>query len=183
MVKLVEKDPNFEYLTVRVTGAEPPGPTFSQKVGPLKIAGKVVGEDIKKLTAKDYKLQKVHVELAVQNRQVTLKLVPTTAQLIIRELKEVRQPRKKGAEKVDQLHDGAISFTSVLKVVGEIHENISRSNNMKGTLKQVLGTCLSVGCTVEGHNPKDVTIAVKEGKNAVAELLGVDSSSLPDFLN
>merc|ERR1712131_33555 len=179
MVRIVEKDPAYDYLTVRVCGGEPPGPTFSQKCGPLKINSKGVGEDVKKLTVKDYKLQKVHVELAVQNRQVTLKLVPTTAQLIIRELKEKRLPKKKGAEKVDQPHDGDLSFASLLKIVQEIHEEKSRSNDLKGTIKQVLGTARSVGCTVAGQSCKDLTEAVTSGKNAVAELLSVDVESLP----
>lgn len=182
MVHLREKDPEKEYLLVRVTGGEQPGPSFAQKAGQMKIPGKVVGEDIKKLTSKDYKLQKVHVELAVKNRQVELRLAPSTAQILIRELKEIRQVKKKGAEKVDQPHNGTISFGTVLKIVDEIHDDRSRSNNKKGTLNQVLGTALSIGCNIEGHNPKEVTKALKNGKAGLVELFGT-ISNIPSYID
>ncbi|EED42990.1 hypothetical protein EBI_27289 [Enterocytozoon bieneusi H348] len=52
MVHLREKDPEKEYLLVRVTGGRQPGSSFAQKAGQMKIPGKVVGEDIKKLLLK-----------------------------------------------------------------------------------------------------------------------------------
>lgn len=183
MVQLVKKDPSKEYLIVRVTGGEQPGPVFSQKAGQMKLPGKVVGEDIKKLTAKEYKLQKVHVELAVKDRKAEIKIVPSTAQLIIKELGEKRQAKKKGAEKVDQIHDGSLSFKSLCSVVDAIHHDRSRGKTKKETMKQVLGTAKAVGCKVEGYCPKDFTAAVKEGRDAVAVLLGVNASGLPEYLN
>ena len=182
MVRFEERDPTKEYLVVRVTGGEQPGPVFAQKAGQMKLPGRVIGEDIKKLTAKEYKLQKIHVELAVKDRKAELKLVPTTSQLIIKELKEVRQPKKKGAEKVDQLHDGSLSFKSLCTIVDQIHDPISRSRTKKGTMKQVLGTALAVGCTIEGISPKDVTAAIKQGRMEVASCLGCNENSLPDYL-
>ncbi|ORD95154.1 Ribosomal protein L11 [Enterospora canceri] len=183
MVLLRVQDPNKEYMIVRVSGGEQPGPTFSQKAGQMKLNGKAIAEDIKKLTVKEFKLQKVHVEVAAQNRQVELRMAPTTAQLIIRELKEKRLPKKKGAEKVDQTHEGSLSWKSVLTIVDEIHEDRSRSNSKKGTLKQILGTALSVGCTIEEHGPKEVLVALNANKTALATLLGLSASSLPEYLN
>merc|ERR1712133_165655 len=110
----------------------------------MKINGKSVGEDIKKLTAKEYKLQKVHVEVAVQNRQAELRLSPTTSQLIIKELNEKRLPKKKGAEKIDQTHEGSMSWKSLLNVVETIHDDRSRSNTKLGTLKSVIRTARSM---------------------------------------
>ncbi|KAM0681230.1 hypothetical protein GINT2_000428 [Glugoides intestinalis] len=183
MVLILNKDPEADYLLVRVVGGETPGASFSQRVGPLKIPGKVVGEDIKKLTAKEFKLQKVHVLLKVKDRKATCELLPSTAQVIIRELKETREAKKKGVEKAPQLHNGSLSLNSLFKVAAEIRAR-SRSKTMKGTLKEAIGTARSVGCTIEGKHPKDVTEAVNKGKEAVAELFGIDNAdSLPAFLD
>lgn len=184
MVELAERDPEAQYLNVRVVGGEQPGATFSQKVGPLKIPGKVVGEDVKKLTAKDYKLQKIHVLLKVKDRKATCELNPTTAQLIVKALKEEREPKKKGVDKAPGLHNGSISLNDLFKIAVEIRSR-SRSRTLRGTVKEVLGTCLSLGCFVEGKHPKEVIAAVNGGKAAVAELFEMmsEQDSLPSFLD
>lgn len=183
MLHIPNRDPDAEYLLVRVVGGELPGATFSQRVGPLKIPGKVVGEDVRKLTAKDFVQQKIHVLLKVKDRKAVCELKPSTAQVIIRELKEGREPRKKGAEKAPRLHNGSLSLNALFKVATEIRDR-SRSISMKGTVKEVLGTALSVGCTIEGKSPKEVTVAVNNGKAAVAELFGIENiNSLPSFLD
>lgn len=183
MVLIENRDPTAEYLLARVVGGETPGATFSQKVGPLKIPGKVVGEEVKKLTAKDYKLQKVHVLIKVKDRKATTELMPSTAQIIVRELRESREPKRKGVEKVPQLHNGSLSLNALFKIAAEVRPR-SGSVSMKGTVKEVLGTARSVGCFIEGKHPKDVTAAINAGRVAVAELFGVaNDNSLPSFLD
>lgn len=184
MAEILNRDPDAEYLNVRVVGGEQPGATFSQKVGPLKIPGKVVGEDIRKLTLKDYKCQKVHVMLKVKDRKATCEINPTTAQLIIRELKEDREPKKKGADKQPALHNGSLKLSDLFKIASEMRGN-SRSKSLRGCVKEVLGTCVSVGCFVESKHPKEVIAAINDGKAAVAELFDMvrDMDSLPSFLD
>ena len=183
MNHIQDRDPAAEYLLVRVVGGEQPGASFSQRVGPLKIPGKVVGEEIKKITAKDFRLQKVHVLLKVKDRKATCELMPSTAQVLIRELKETREPKKKGVERGPQVHNGNLSFNTLLKVAAEVRGR-SRSVSMKGTVKEVLGSALSIGCTIEGKSPKEVTAAVAAGRSAVAELFSIDNAeSLPAFLD
>lgn len=183
MVQIENRDPDADYLVVRVVGGEQPGVTFSARVGPLKIPGKVVGEEIKKLTAKDFRLQKDHVLLKVKDRKATTEIVATTAQVIIRELKETREVKKKGAEKLPQLHNGSLSLNTLFKIVNEIRPR-SRSKSMKGTLKEVLGTARSLGCFIEGKTPKEVTQAVNGGRAGVCQLFGISNTeSLPSFLD
>lgn len=178
------KEPDTEYLNVRVVGGEQPGATFSQKVGPMKIPGKVVGEDIRKLTLKDYRCQKVHVLLKVKDKKAICEINPTTAQLIIRELRESREPKKKGADKQPHLHNGSLELGSLFKIASEVRKN-THAKSFKAVVKEVLGTCLSVGCFVEGKGPKEVTRALNSGRAAVAELFGMadDIDSLPAFLD
>ncbi len=60
---------------------------------------------------------------------------------------------------------GNITFDQVLKVARLIdEEGKSLSKTFEGTVKCVLGTCLSVGCTVDGMSPKDVTAKVNSGE-------------------
>lgn len=183
MLVIKDRDPEAEYLLVRVIGGEQPGATFSQRVGPLKIPGKVVGEEIKKLTAKDFRLQKVHVLLKVKDRKATTELMPNTAQVIIRELKETREPKKKGGEKLPQGHSGSISLTTLFKIANEVRPR-SGARLMRGTLKEVLGTARSLGCFIDGKTPKEVTEAVNGGRAAIAELFELaNANSLPAFLD
>lgn len=184
MALIRPREPDAEYLIVKVVGGEQPGATFSQKVGPMKIPGKVIGEEIKKMTAADYRMQKVHVEIKVKDRKATAEITPSTAQIIIRELRENREPKKKGADKVVTLHNGSLSLDSLFKIVAEVRSR-SRSKTLRGTLKEVLGTCVAIGCFVEGKHPKEVTAAVNGGKIAFAELFNMtnDIDSLPAFLD
>lgn len=43
-------------------------------------------------------------------------------------------------------------------------EGKSQSKTFAGTVKQVLGTCMTVGCTVDGVSPKDITTKVNNGE-------------------
>lgn len=96
-----------------------PGASFSQRVGSLKIPGKVVGEEIK--------LQKVHVLLKVKDRKATCELCLSTAQVLIREIKENREPKKKGVERPPQVHNGDISFNTLLKVAMKLKDDPDQS--------------------------------------------------------
>ncbi|KAI8030704.1 60S ribosomal protein L12-1 [Camellia lanceoleosa] len=39
----------------------------------------------------------------------------------------------------------------------------SMAKDLKGTVKEILGTCVSVGCTVDGRNPKDLLQEIGDG--------------------
>lgn len=183
MKKVISTDSAADNLLVRVIGGEQPGATFSQRVGPFKLNGKVIGEEIKKLTAKDFRLQRVHVLLTIKDRKATSQIWPSTSQVIIRELKETKEPKKKGVAKAPHVHNGSLSFNTLLKIAAEIRPR-SKSSTIRGTIKEVLGTVTSVGCLVEGKSAKEVTKAVTEGRSAVANLLGLqNANSLPSFLD
>jgi len=183
MVFVQNRDPEATYLLVRVVGGEVPGASFSQKLGFYKIPAKTVTDKVKNLTGKDFTQQKVHVLLEVKDRNVVCEVYPSTAQALIRELKEVREARKKGAEKAPRPHNGSLSLNALFKVAGECRPR-SRARTMRGTVKEVLGTARSLGCMIEGKSPAEATCAVSNGRRAVAELFGIeDESTLPAFLD
>ncbi len=47
--------------------------------------------------------------------------------------------------------------------------NKSLAKTFAGTVKEVLGTCVSVGCTVEGQSPKDLQTKITAGEFEVPE--------------
>ena len=40
----------------------------------------------------------------------------------------------------------------------------SMAKEMAGTVKEILGTCVSVGCTVDGKDPKDLQQEIDDGE-------------------
>lgn len=98
---LISMPPKFdpEAITevfLKTTGGEAAGgSSLGQKLGPLGLAPKKIGEDIAKATAKDWKGLRVTVKLTVQNRQAKISVVPSASALVIRALKEPPRDRKK----------------------------------------------------------------------------------------
>ncbi|AFM98894.1 ribosomal protein L11 [Encephalitozoon hellem] len=152
-------DPDTKYIKLQVVGGEAPGATLAQRVGPLGLSSKVVGEDIRKATA-DYKSLKVHVELAIKDRKATVEVQPSVATLIIKALKEPPRDRKK--EK-NILHNGSLKMTEVVEIARIARSSRSYSKTLAGTVKEVLGTCKSIGCKVDGKCPKEVTREIDSG--------------------
>ncbi|KVH90446.1 Ribosomal protein L11 [Cynara cardunculus var. scolymus] len=138
---------------VRVTGGEVgAASSLAPKIGPLGLSPKKIGEDIAKETAKDWKGLRVTVKLTVQNRQAKVSVVPSAAALVIKALKEPERDRKK----VKNIkHSGNISLDDVIEIA-KVMRPRSMAKELTGTVKEILGTCVSVGCTVDGKDPKDL---------------------------
>ena len=146
-------DPNeIKLIFMRCTGGEiGAASALAPKVGPLRLSPKKIGEDIQKNTM-DWKGLKITVKLIVQNRQAKVEVVPSAASLIIRALNEPERDRKKVK---DILHDGDLEMKQVMEVA-EAMSSRSMARDLAGTTKEILGTCYSVGCTVDGEHPQDV---------------------------
>ncbi|KAJ2848628.1 60S ribosomal protein L12, partial [Coemansia erecta] len=136
-----------QIITLRATGGEVGASSaLAPKIGPLGLSPKKVGEDIAKAT-KDWKGLRVTVQLTVQNRQAAVSVVPSASSLVIRALKE--PPRDKKKEK-NIIHNGNLSIDDIISVARTMREvNKSFSRELKGTVKEILGTANSVGCTVD----------------------------------
>ncbi|KAM0675075.1 60S ribosomal protein L12 [Gurleya vavrai] len=154
----------YKYVTVKVVGGEVPGAVLSTKVGPLGLSAKNVGEDIKKATV-DFKGLRVHVRLAIKDRKATVELIPSTSALLIKALKEPLRDRKK--EK-NILHTGTLKMTDIIEIA-RIKAPQSQSKTLAGVVKSVLGTCLSVGCNVDGKNPKEIIKEINEETMMIPE--------------
>lgn len=138
--------------------------SLAPKIGPLGLSPKKVGDDIAKATS-DWKGLKITVKLTIQNRQAAIAVCPSAASLIIKALKEPPRDRKK---QKNIKHNGNLAFDDVLNIAKTMRER-SMSRKMEGTVKEILGTCQSVGCTVEGKLPHDVIDQINSGELEVPE--------------
>lgn len=151
---------------VRATGGEVgAASSLAPKIGPLGLSPKKIGEDIAKETAKDWKGLRVTVKLTVQNRQAKVSVVPSAAALVIRALKEPERDRKKVK---NVKHNGNITLEDVIEIA-RIMRPRSIAKELKGTIKEMLGTCVSVGCTVDGKDPKDLQEEIEDGEVEVPD--------------
>ena len=137
---------------------------LAPKLGPLGLSPKKVGEDIQKATM-DWKGIKVTVKLSVVNRVATPTIVPTASALIFRELKEPPRDRKKVKNVV---HNGDITLDAVIDIA-RVMRFKSMAKNLAGTVKEILGTCFSIGCTVNGQSPHALQKEMDAGEITIPE--------------
>jgi large subunit ribosomal protein L12e len=67
-------------------------------------------------------------------------------------------PRNRKVEK-NILHNGNITLNDVLGISRTMRER-SLAKQFAGTVKEILGTCQSIGCTVDGQPPHDLIVQV-----------------------
>src|SRR5690606_22386383 len=102
---------------------------------------------------------KVTCKLIIQNRQATIEVVPSAASLIIKALKEPPRDRKK----VKNIkHSGNLTMDEIIKIARTMRPR-SMARKLEGTVKEILGTAVSVGCTVDGQHPQDIIRKIKDG--------------------
>jgi len=137
---------------VRAVGGEPSGvSTLAPKVGPLGLSPKKISDDIAKATT-DWKGLKITCRLVIQNRNAKVEVVPSAAALIVKALNEPPRDRKKVK---NVKHDGNLSLDQILGVARVMRER-SMAKTFVGVVKEVLGTCVSVGCKVDGQSPREI---------------------------
>merc|ERR1712093_364619 len=146
-------------VKLRTVGGEvAPTATLAPKVGPLGLSPKKIGDDICKNT-KEWKGLKVTVKLTIQNRQAQVSVVPSASSLIIKALKEPPRDRKK----VKNIkHNGNITMDDIISIARTMRPR-SGARDLTGTIREILGTAQSVGCTVDGSDPHDLIEQIQEG--------------------
>ena len=154
-------DPNATAIVMlRTTGGESGAMSaLAPKLGPLGLSPKKVGDDIAKGT-QEWKGLRITVKLIIQNRQAKVEVVPSASSLVIKALKEPVRDRKK--EK-NIKHLGNLTIEEVIDIARTMRPR-SLAKNLSGTVKEILGTCNSVGCTVNGKKPREVQSLIDSGE-------------------
>ena len=100
------------------------------------------------------------VQLKCQNRAAEITVQPTSSALIIKELGGYERDRKKVK---NVTHKGNLTLEQVKKIAKVIEEK-SMGKTFGATVKQVLGTCVSIGCTVDKQSPKKIIEKISSGE-------------------
>jgi large subunit ribosomal protein L11 len=148
-------------ISALVTGGEASaGPPLGPALGPMGINVLQVVNTINDKT-KDFPGMKVPVKVEVDpdTKKFTVEVgVPPTAALISKEAGVA-----KGSGASGTVVAGNISIESAVKIA-KMKIDSSYAKDIKGALKEVIGTCLSLGMQVENKPPKDVYNDIKAGK-------------------
>ena len=154
----------FEVICKAVGGEVPATSALAPKIGPLGLSPKKVGDDIAKAT-QDWKGLKITVKLIVQNRQARVEVVPSASSMIIKALKEPPRDRKKVK---NVKHSGNLVMDDIIKIARVMRPR-SMARSLTGTVKEILGTAQSVGCTVEKSNPHAIIEKIDAGEIEVPD--------------
>ncbi|MGM5481085.1 MAG: 50S ribosomal protein L11 [Nanobdellota archaeon] len=148
---------NIEVLITggKATAAPPLGPAL----GPMGVnIGQVVG-DINKKTADFAGMQvPVTVTIDTDTKEYTITVGTPPASALIKQEANL----KKAAQTPGTETAGDISFDKVLKIVRMKQDNLLGINS-KEMAKEIIGTCRSMGITVEGKLADKITAAINKG--------------------
>jgi len=136
------------------------GPPLGPALGPLGINIMAVVNKINELT-KDYAGMKVPVKVAVDVEIKEFEVsvgTPTASALVVSELKI-----EKGSGTPNTVKVGDLTMEQVVRIA-KIKRSELLAQTLKSAAKEMLGTCVSIGVTVEGKDPREVQREIDEGK-------------------
>jgi large subunit ribosomal protein L11 len=136
------------------------GPPLGPALGPLGIN---IKEVIDKINAETdvFKGMKVPVKVTIDTTSKTFEIevgTPPTSSLIKKELNLEKGSSSSRTEKV-----GDLSMNQVEKIVKMKGQSIL-GKSLKESVKEILGTCVSMGVTVDGKDPRDIQRLIDENK-------------------
>ncbi|MDI6904853.1 MAG: 50S ribosomal protein L11 [Candidatus Bathyarchaeia archaeon] len=136
------------------------GPPLGPALGPLGVNVLAIVNKINELT-KDYSGMKVPVKVTVDPETKEFEVsvgTPTTSALIVSELKIKKGSGTPSTEKV-----GNLTMEQVMRIA-KLKRPELLAKNLKAAAKEVLGSCVSLGVTVEGRDPREIQREIDEGK-------------------
>ena len=136
------------------------GPPLGPALGPLGLNILLVVNKINELT-RDYAGMKVPVKVSVdvENKEFEVSVgTPTAAALVVSELKV-----EKGSGTPNTVKVGDLNMEQVVRIA-RIKRAELLAGDLKSAAKEVLGTCVSMGVTVEGKDPREVQKEIDAGK-------------------
>jgi len=144
-------------------GKASPAPPLGPSLAPTGVnIGQVIAAINEK--TKDFAGMNVPVKVVVDKAARSFEIevgTPPTSALIKKEL-GLKEPVKEEAGVKGKKTIGNLTIAQCVKVArGKQSASLARS--LKAGVKEVVGTCLSLGVTVEGKNPKAVTKEISDG--------------------
>jgi large subunit ribosomal protein L11 len=148
-------------ISALVNGGEASaGPPLGPALGPIGVNVLQVVNNINEKT-KDFPGMKVPVKVEVDTttKQFTVEVgVPPTAALIIKEAGVT-----KGSGTAGTNFAGNITMETAVKIA-KMKIDSSYAHDIHGAVKEVIGSCLSIGMTIEGMPAKQIYSEISAGK-------------------
>ncbi|HID60349.1 MAG TPA: 50S ribosomal protein L11 [Hadesarchaea archaeon] len=136
------------------------GPPLGPALGPLGVN---VGQVVAKINEKtaSFSGMKVPVTVVVdKNKQFEIEIgSPPVSALIKKELGLEKGAKTSGTEVV-----GNLTLSQVLNIA-KMKSGTTIAKNLKAAVMEVLGTCLSLGATINGKDAHEVQKEIVEGKH------------------
>jgi large subunit ribosomal protein L11 len=135
------------------------GPPLGPALGPLGLNILSVVNKINELT-KDYSGMRVPVKISADPEDKSFEVTvgtPTTSALIVSELNIEKGSGTPNTEKV-----GDLTMDQVLRIA-KIKLPQLLAQNLKNGTKEILGTCVSMGVTVDGKDPRELQKEIDAG--------------------
>jgi large subunit ribosomal protein L11 len=136
------------------------GPPLGPALGPLGVNIMQIINTINDKT-KQFSGMKVPVKVLVDPKTKNFEIevgTPPASSLILKELNLEKGSGSAGTHKV-----GNLTVDQAIKVAKMKHDNLL-GKELKQKTKEVIGTCVSLGVTVESKKPQEIQKAIDEGK-------------------
>ena len=152
---MVQKVLNFIVSGGEATGGPPIGPAL----GPLGFNIMTVVNKINELTI-SYKGTKVPVEVTVDTdtKEFTIKVGMLSTYALVTQTLGI----SKGSSTPNTDYVGDLSFNQIVEVAQRKREGLLAAS-LTTAVKEILGSCLSMGVTVEGKPAKEIIALIEEG--------------------
>ncbi len=140
-------------------GAATPGPPLGPSLGPLGVNVKAIIEEINKQTAA-FKGMQVPVKIIVDDKkQFKIQVgTPPTSALIKKEIGV-----ETGSGTPNTITVGNLTVKQAVKIA-KMKKNDTLSRSLKNAVKEIVGSCVPLGVTVEGMKPREAIVAINSGK-------------------
>ena len=152
-----------EIIDILIEGGKAsPAPPLGPSLAPLKVNVGQVVSDINEKTG-SFKGMQVPVKVTVDTdtKEYTIEVgTPPVSSMIKKEMGVDKLRHKKDEVEVA---GGDIAFTKIVEISKGKHDAML-SEALEDTVKQILGTCLSGGITVDGRDPRELQKEITEGK-------------------
>ena len=148
-------------VSVLVMGGEASaGAPLGPQLGPLGVNVLGIVNEINKVTG-DFKGMRVPVKIYVDQETKAFSVevgTPTTSALVV---KEAGVPKGSGKPNTDLV--GNVTFDKVLSIA-KVKMGDSYAKSIKSAVKEVVGSCVSMGIKVEDKDPREFMKEVESGK-------------------
>ncbi len=148
-----------EVVEVLIPGGQAdPGPPLGPAMGPLGVNVKEVVDMVNEKT-KEFNGMQVPVKIIIESdKSIAVEVgTPPTSAIIKQELGVEKGVGDNRSEVL-----GDLTMEQVVKI-GRMKKDSLLSYNVKNAVKEILGTCLSIGATVDGKPAREVQRMIDDG--------------------